>query len=356
MFKILALDGGGIKGTFTASVLAEIERRTKKSLLNHFDLIVGTSTGGIIAIGICFGFRPERILQIYRTQGPAIFPKAWIPFVEVLKRIFSPSADDEALADAVRFVFGERPFRGARRPIAITAFNAVTGEPAVFKARYPKPFDRFDDASIVDIALATSSAPTYFSAAKNGLGVMIDGGVWANCPAMVGIVDALTVFNQRPRDIAVLSIGTTHQPFFIDTPKQRGGLLEWAAEAPTLLMHATKLGTISKARKLSGYFLRIDETVEPGRFKMDDAKSIADLEQLGKDAATKEMEKVSEMFLAERAPTRRWPSRSSKSPPSKTASKKPQRKLYPAKRSSAAKKPRKRAKARTTVVRRTKKR
>jgi Patatin-like phospholipase len=74
MFRILSLDGGGIKGVFTAAVLASIEADTKLKILDHFDLIAGTSTGGIIAIGLAMGLTAEELLTFYRERGPRIFP------------------------------------------------------------------------------------------------------------------------------------------------------------------------------------------------------------------------------------------------------------------------------------------
>jgi patatin-like phospholipase/acyl hydrolase len=75
-FRVLSLDGGGIMGAFAASVLATFERDTGKKVVEHFDLIAGTSTGGIIAIGLAMGATAEQLLQFYTTEGPKMFPKA----------------------------------------------------------------------------------------------------------------------------------------------------------------------------------------------------------------------------------------------------------------------------------------
>ncbi len=297
MFRVLALDGGGIKGTFTASVLAEIERRTGAPFIENFDLVVGTSTGGLIALAMCFGHTPERVLNLYREHGSKIFPKAAVPFLHVLRKIFGPSSDADALKNAVGSLFGETKFGDPARPVAITALNAVSGRPVVFKSGYPRPLDRFDESLVVNVAMSTCAAPTYFPAGDSPVGVMIDGGVWANCPSMVGVIDAMTVFKRERREISVLSIGTTHFPFFVDAPQRDGGILDWAAEAPTLLMHATKLGAIEQSKKLCGRFLRVDQEVQPKRFTMDNAKAIADLEHLGRDAATHYLEEIKKHFV-----------------------------------------------------------
>ena len=72
MYRILCLDGGGIKGVFTAAALARIEEQTKKKIVDHFDLICGTSTGGIIRLGM--GLSTAELLNFYRERGPVIFP------------------------------------------------------------------------------------------------------------------------------------------------------------------------------------------------------------------------------------------------------------------------------------------
>ena len=91
-FRILALDGGGIKGTFTAAALAAWEKDSGRRVCEHFDLITGTSTGGILAIGLGLGLPAERILQFYREQGPRIFPITRFTrrFTHTIRQLFRP--------------------------------------------------------------------------------------------------------------------------------------------------------------------------------------------------------------------------------------------------------------------------
>jgi len=107
-FRILALDGGGIKGTFTAAVLAAWEKDIGQRVCEHFDLITGTSTGGILAIGLGLGLPAERVLQFYRDQGPRIFPVTRFTrrFRHTIRQFFRPKFSQAvlwaALADAFR--------------------------------------------------------------------------------------------------------------------------------------------------------------------------------------------------------------------------------------------------------------
>jgi patatin-like phospholipase/acyl hydrolase len=302
MFKILSLDGGGIRGTYTAAVLAELQRHLNNPIQDYFDLVVGTSTGGIIALGLGCGFPPERILQLYKETGCQIFPEARTGMLGIIDRIFTPKFEPEGLQGSLSTVFGERKFCELERAIAVTSFDAASAHPVVFRSNYPASQYPYESLSVVEVGLATSAAPTYFPAAKTGIGVMIDGGVWANCPVMVGVTDALHLFECRPREVRVLSIGTTTIPEFIKEPVREGGLFEWAKPIPSILMHAAKLAAIEQAKRLSDCFIRIDETVNSGRFEMDDIDAIGDLEQMGRAIARREFAELKRPFFSRRAP------------------------------------------------------
>jgi uncharacterized protein len=283
MFKILSLDGGGIRGTYTAAVLAEIECQLGKPVSDYFDLIVGTSTGGIIALGLSTGMSSEEILEFYKTDGSLIFPPARLGLRGLIRRMFASKFSGNGLNDCLKGVFGATKFCELERNVAITSFNAANGRPIVFRSKYHKSVNRHKKLTLVEVARATSAAPTYFSAAETNAGVMIDGGVWANCPVMVGIADAINLFNCSPRDIRVLSIGTTTTPGFIENFIRDGGLLQWTKPISSVLMNASKLGAIDLAKSLSSVFVRIDDIVEEGRFDMDDASAINELEGMGRD-------------------------------------------------------------------------
>ncbi len=167
-FRILSLDGGGLMGAFTASVLATLEQSTGRRIVDHFDLITGTSTGGIIAIGLGMGASAEEILRFYEEQGADIFPPArgvggWVKTLGNLRR---PKFSPEALRQAITSVVGDQPLKAARTRLAIPAYDASMGRIYVFKT--PHDPDRAQDADTpaVDVALATSAAPTYFPAKR----------------------------------------------------------------------------------------------------------------------------------------------------------------------------------------------
>ncbi|MGH6814347.1 MAG: CBASS cGAMP-activated phospholipase [Hyphomicrobiaceae bacterium] len=277
MFRILSLDGGGIKGTFTASVLATLEEATGKSVVEHFDLIVGTSTGGILAIGLGLGFRPKAILDFYKERGPTIFPSMSIVErrIGLLRQLFRPRFSHDVLKQALTNILQDRKFGESRCRLVIPAYDAIAGRIFLLKTAHRPRFVFDIDASAVDVALATSAAPTYFAAApfpKHEGACYVDGGVWANCPALVGVVEAIGFLDQKPERIDVLSIGTTSEPFNI--AKHRfSGFLQWNRGIIDLMFAAQMEAAVAQARLLAqGRLHRINFMTKPGEFPLDDAR------------------------------------------------------------------------------------
>ena len=169
-------------------MLTSLERHTGKKIVEHFDLITGTSTGGLIAIGLAMVAPAEKILDFYRKDGAKIFPKTgrvggW---VRTFRNIFSPKFDPGALRLAVGAVVGDQPLGQVLTRLAIPSYQSVPGRVYIFKTPHNAQGRGQQDASIpaIDVALSTSAAPTYFPAHRvepGGVlkGVFIDGGVWA---------------------------------------------------------------------------------------------------------------------------------------------------------------------------------
>src|SRR5262249_46679114 len=167
MFRILSLDGGGIKGAFSASVLATLEEDTGQAIAEHFDLITGTSTGGIIAIGLGLGIAARDILKFYAESGPTIFPSTSLVHRtrSKIRQFFRPKHMKETLRAALYSVFGERKFGESKKRLVIPTYDAIAGRIFLLKTAHHERF-RFDiNALAVDVAMATSAAPTYFAAA-----------------------------------------------------------------------------------------------------------------------------------------------------------------------------------------------
>ena len=221
-FRILSLDGGGIKGTFTASVLATMEEMSGKSIPEYFDLIVGTSTGGIVALALGLGLPAHQIRDLYVHDGPRIFHATGVR--GSFRRFFWAKHDSGRLRKALNGEFGARRLGESTTRLVIPSFNVVSGDVHLFKTSHHPRFKRDYLWKVKDVAMATSAAPTYFSIfhhEESGLR-LVDGGVWANNPVAVGVNEAIGVLGCTPDGIEVLSIGTTGAPFHVK-PKKRHG-------------------------------------------------------------------------------------------------------------------------------------
>ena len=210
-FRILSIDGGGMRGLFPASFLAGIEERylNGQSVADYFDLIVGTSTGGIIALGLGAGLKASEMRDLYVERGREIFPPR-----SGLRRVFHRIGravmhgyDEEALERVLREYLGETLLGDSIVRLCIPSFEGKHSEVFVFKTPHHQDFRLDWREKMVKVALATSAAPTYFRPLDDGGYRFIDGGIWANNPIVIGLVEALTSFSTPRERIRILSLG-----------------------------------------------------------------------------------------------------------------------------------------------------
>lgn len=220
-FKILCIDGGGIKGLYAATLLSRFEEWNKCLLSDHFDMICGTSTGGIITLGISQRIPMSNICDFYKNYGPEIFNEACRPKLlfgvyrkvrdKIRQTIFRGKFSNKALRRALEAVFQDKTIGDSHNLLCIPSYSYSYAQNRVFKFDHLEGTLNCDNnKSCVDIALATSAAPTYFPLCDIGSEQFIDGGVWANNPTLVGLIEALTYFVGKEKEyneIQVLSIG-----------------------------------------------------------------------------------------------------------------------------------------------------
>jgi patatin-like phospholipase/acyl hydrolase len=299
-FRILSLDGGGIKGTYTAAVLASLEEMTGKSIADHFDLITGTSTGGIIAVGLGMGLTAKEIRNFYLDKGQVLFPTPPRGMIRAFwRRLIGPKLCQNKLRDAVHEVIGDRCLGESKCRLVIPAFDGVRGSIHLFKTAHSLEYKLDYNRPALDVAMGTASAPTYYSAYTDEAGgVYLDGGVWANSPVMVGLLEAVCVLGRKIEDVEILSIGTTTEPFDVSHRRRRGGLAVWNKGLITLFMTAQSEAALGQARLLTkNRIVRIDTITRPGRFEMDNASEVKDLRSLGEQAARQYEGEISRKFL-----------------------------------------------------------
>lgn len=291
-FRILALDGGGIKGAFTASVLATLEKLIGEPVVRHFDLIAGTSTGGILAVGLGMGLTPDAMVKFYRDQGPVIFPitRFYGRWKRGFRHWFKPKHSQEVLLKEITSAYfpdgNVKVLGDSECRLVVPAYDAISGVCHTFRTPHHELLKSDEFTNAAEVALATAAAPTYFSAAKvkNGIANLsyFDGGVWANCPVMAGIVEAVCYLGVPLDRIDVLSIGTTDEPFSVKSFSEYGKA-RWGKTIIDLLFNAQVDATVRHAQQLVGdpRFLRINAMTKPGEYTLDNAREIENLISLG---------------------------------------------------------------------------
>ena len=284
-FRVLSLDGGGMRGTYTATYLdcvaATFAKRRNVPALDigaAFDLIVGTSTGGIIACALVAGVPLTEIVSLYVEHGPKIFTRplpSGIPsaVVDIMRRPAALSSGTHELRTALTAklhaktlgeVYAERGIG-----LAIPAVEMSQHHAWVFKTPHLKDTtnNRDDHYTLVDVCLATSAAPIYRSLAAidhpksrvDGFNVFVDGGLWANNPVLVGLVDALDMTTSG-QEIHLFSLGTCPLPAGEQIPKSAidRGLPQWkfGGEAAGLSIDAQQFAFDHMAKKLARHVNR----------------------------------------------------------------------------------------------------
>ncbi len=270
-FQILSLDGGGIKGIFTAAVLAKLEEDLNTQITKHFDLIVGTSTGGIIALGLGIGMRPIDILNFYLDNASNIFPTSKL---NSAVRYFRYKYDSNPLIKALKDCFGDLLLGDSKKRLVIPSYNLGEDDVYIFKTPHNERLKRDYKTPIWKVALATASAPTYFSTFKGIDNVrLIDGGVWANNPINVGISEAISLLDRSLEDLYCLSIGTTNEISARPRNLDFGGLWQWRFQGLDIILRAQSIGAHTQAQHLLSRdkVIRLNPVVPDKLFKLDDS-------------------------------------------------------------------------------------
>jgi predicted acylesterase/phospholipase RssA len=215
--KVLAIDGGGIRGLIPALVLAEIERRTGRRIGQLVDLIAGTSTGSIIACALA---KPdplpaERIARLYVDEGPRIFDRSLLKEITSVGGYLDERYESTGLVDVLRRWLGDARLAEAQVPLLLTAYD-IEGRRALF-------LGRADDMSMVDAAHASSAAPSYFEPVRVNGATLVDGGVFATNPAVCAYAQA------AGRLELLVSLGTGEHTRPLPFEEVRDwGQLQWA--------------------------------------------------------------------------------------------------------------------------------
>ena len=240
LVKVLSIDGGGIRGLIPAIVLAEIKSRTGSRIADLFDLIAGTSTGGIIALGLTKPaatgakhpqFAASDLAGLYKTEGGRIFPRSPWHQIVALDNLLDERYEASGLESLLEQYFGDVPLSAALTETLVTSYELQTREPWFF-ARHKARAEPGWDFPMKFVARATSAAPTYYEPEPvpktNPTQALVDGGVYANNPAMCAWVEAKKL-HPGPEEVLVVSLGTGQYTRAIPYKDAKNwGLAHWA--------------------------------------------------------------------------------------------------------------------------------
>lgn len=312
-FRVLSIDGGGIRGIFPAAFLAGLEERYLggESVARHFDLIAGTSTGGIIAIGLAAGLTAADLAGLYIERGGLIFPPRGggslgrvLRRLDDLRLLVQYRYDREALMAMLGEVLSERRFRQARNRLCIPSFDGRYGEVYVFKTPHHPDFTKNASELMTKVAAATAAAPVFFQPLRDAGYTFVDGGVWANNPVMIALVDALSCFDVPRERVRILSLGCGDDPYEVGPAKIRlGGMLAWR-DIIYAAMRLQSLNALGQAGLLIGpeNITRIDAPAAEPRIELDDwARARAELPCHARQALAERGPVIAETFLREPA-------------------------------------------------------
>lgn len=313
MKRILSIDGGGIKGVFPAAFLANLESDLDQPIGRYFDLIAGTSTGGIIALGLALGLSAREILGFYETKGPAIFSQdgagvsGWFKRTATSVRgtVWGPKHSSAPLQEALIDVLGERRLGDATTRLVIPSWHPLTQKVYIFKTPHDERLKTDYKELAVDVAMSTAAAPTYFRQhfTANEVG-LVDGGVWANNPLGLAVVEGIGMLGWAPDDIVALSVGCLEN---VREYKKAYGAIRYSLDMVDMFMAGQSHGSLGTAHILLGdphkrkAITRVSQSVPNGFYKMDDTRRISELKDRAFAEAREQRPMVEKLFLSELA-------------------------------------------------------
>ena len=277
---------------YSAAVLEDLEEKAGKPLGQCFDLIAGTSIGGIIGLGLALEVPASQIRKAFEQHGTHIFsdrpaPRTWIgKGIDLARSAFTPKYGAEGLEAAIAEIVGrETRLDEALHPIIIPAVNVTTGAPQFFKTPHHPHFQRDWKLRVIEIALATSAAPTIFPLAKIDNSHFADGGLYANAPDIHALHEATHFFSVPESNVHVLSIGTTTSTFSFSHRIGRNlGAVQW-------MLGSRLMSVIYSAQQQCEAFM-MKHRLGDRYVRIDGSQSKEQGEDLGLDVATRDVQEM----------------------------------------------------------------
>jgi predicted acylesterase/phospholipase RssA len=212
--RVLSLAGGGFLGLYTAVVLEGLEARAGEPLGRRFDLIAGTSIGGLLALALAYEVPMARLVTLFVEQGPAVFSTRELPrsavgrLLDLSRSVLGPKYSGDALREALQAELGQRRLADARHRVVVPAVDVGLCQTKVFKTPHSAASAGDGDLLAVDVAMATCAAPAYFPCVRIGRRLYADGGLFAVAPDQVALHELEHFMGVDAARLSMLSIGT----------------------------------------------------------------------------------------------------------------------------------------------------
>jgi len=303
--RVLSLDGGGIRGIIPALVLAHLERQMGAPASEFFDLIVGTSTGGILALGLSLQeqqgrslLAAKRMVALYERHGPKIFERSLWRKLRTAGGLFEEAYSHEALERVLHKYFGIKRMGDCGTSVMVTSYDIERRETVFLKSWHPD----HSELLCAEASRATSAAPTYFEPVNlqwaEQSRTLIDGGVFINSPAVSAYAEARKLFPDEP--IVMLSLGTGEltRPIPYDEARTWGSALWIMSLLDCMLDGASKAADHQMRSFLGDHYLRLQTQLRYASDDMDDASrgNVRNLKQIARELIEREEEALRRFF------------------------------------------------------------